>query len=208
MRTRRHGGFVAAVPGCRRSRGPWVSREGRSGQALVESLLVVLVLLAGFFFFYDFTYGAVTRLLLNNAAGRAARADAVGFNEFHRGKSLRVGLIPVSGRRLVPDGGRTVEGAAGELALIRTYLQCESWGDAYGTLDYERWERLSHDVRHRDGMSEATVRFEVPELLPWKLGRLFGVDATYAGETPSEPGWRPLKATWSVEDHASFYLRR
>lgn len=75
MRTRRHGGFVAAVPGCRRSRGPWASRGGRSGQALVESLLVVLVLLAGFFFFYDFTYGAVTRLLLNNAAGRAARAD-------------------------------------------------------------------------------------------------------------------------------------
>lgn len=180
----------------------------RSGQALVESLVVLLVLLAGFFFFYDFTYGVVARLLLNNAAGRVARADAVGFNEFHRGKSLRVGLIPVSGRRLVPDGGRTVSGAAGELALVRTYLQSASWADSRGILDYERWERLSHEVRHRGGLSEATVTFGVPELLPWKLGRLFGVEATFAGASPSEPGWRPLRATWPIEDHASLYLRR
>ena len=180
----------------------------RAGQAMLESLLVLLVLVAGFLFFYDFAYGAVTRLLLNHAAGRVARADTVGFNEFHRAKALRVGLIPVSGRRLVPDGGRVVPDAAGELALVRTYLQSDSWADSRGVLDYERWDRLSHDVRHRDGLCEATVTFEVPELLPWKLGCLFGMESPTAGPAPSEPGWRPLRATWPIEDHASLYLRR
>lgn len=186
----------AAAAGIRRGTG-W-----RAGQAMLESLLVLLVLLAGFFFFYDFAYGAVARLLLNHAAGRAARADTVGFNAFHRGKALRVGLIPVSGRRLVPDGGRTVSGAAGELALVRTYLQSESWADARGILDYERWESLSHDVRRRGGLSEVTATFGVPEVLPWRLGRLFGV------APPAEAGQRLLRATWPIEDHASLYLRR
>ena len=111
-------------------------RPPRRGQAIVESLIVVLLTVAAFLFFQDFATGLVARLLLDNAAANAARADAVGFNDFHRAKSMRVGLIPVSGRRLVPDGGRGVAGAAGELALVRTYLQARDWPEADGILDY------------------------------------------------------------------------
>ena len=70
---------------------------------MIESLIVLVFLLAAFYFLYDFAYAAVARTLLENGAASAARADAVGFNDFQQAKSLRVGMIPVSGRRLVPD---------------------------------------------------------------------------------------------------------
>ena len=132
-------------------------RRARRGQAIVESLLVVLLAVAAFLFFQDFAMGLVARLLLDNAAANAARADAVGFNDFHRAKSMRVGMIPISGRRLVPgDDGRGVAGAAGELALVRTYLQAQDWAEADGILDYERWEGLRHDVRLEAGEAALT----------------------------------------------------
>ncbi len=188
--------------------------QRHAGQAMLESLVVLLVLLAGFFFFYDFSYGVVTRLLLNHATARVARADAVGFNEFHRAKTLRVGLIPVSGRRTVPDGDRVVAGAAGELALVRTFLQSEDWADANGILVYDRWSRLTHRVRRRNDLCEVTTSFSVPEQMPWKLGRLFGVARVSAEDEEDEPtcpyvaGWQEVRAQWAIEDHASYYLRR
>ncbi len=169
---------------------------------MLECLLVLLVLLAGFFFFFDFATGVATRLLMEHAAARAARADAVGFNSFHRDKTVRVALIPVSGARLVPDGGRVVGSGAKELAYVRTYLQSESWPDARGILDYERWSRLRHRVTRQGDLCRASVTFGVPELLPPALGRFFGV------ESMSKDGWRTLEATWQIEDHASTYLRR
>jgi len=173
----------------------------RSGQAMLESLIVLIVLLAGFLFFFDFAYGAVSRLLLANGAARAARADAVGYNYFHRSKALRVGMIPVSGRRLVPDGGRTVDGAAGELALVRTYLQSEDWPESYGILDYERWAGLSHTVRHDGGRCRVDASFATPRLTPWRLAALVGVDSPEGEE-------QTFKARWEIEDHASLYLKR
>ncbi len=178
-----------------------IGRAPRHGQAMVESLLVLLVLLAAFFFFYDFAVASASRLLLCNGAARAARADAVGFNSFHRLKSLRVGMIPVSGKRLVPDGGRSVVGGGvGELALVRTYLQSETEPDARGILDYERWSGLSHQVRRSGGSSRVEAVFDVPRGLPWRLGALVGV--VPVGEL------QRLRAWWEIEDHASLYLIR
>lgn len=175
-------------------------RPPRRGQAIVESLIVILLTVAAFLFFQDFATGLVARLLLDNAAANAARADAVGFNDFHRAKSMRVGLIPVSGRRLVPDGGRGVAGAAGELALVRTYLQARDWPEADGILDYERWDTLGHDVRRASGRTEVEASFALPTTLPWRLGALFG--AVPASDTQT------LRSRWAIEDHAALYLRR
>ncbi len=172
----------------------------RRGQALVESLMVVVLLVASVLLFYDFAYAAVARLLLANGAARAARADTVGFNSFHREKALNVGMIPVAGKRLVPDNGRTTTNGLGELALIRTYLQSEDPPAARGILDYERWDRLSHHVDHKDDLCVVTATFEVPELLPYKLGAFFGVVPT--------DDVQALRSTWRIEDHAALYLNR
>ncbi len=179
----------------------FVVRKGcRRGQAILESLIVLVLLVAAALAFYDFAYASVSRLLLANGAARAARADTVGFNHFHRQKALNVGMIPVSGKRLVPDHGRTTTNGAGELALIRTYLQSEDAPAAHGILDYERWQSLSHSVKHQDELCTVTATFEVPELLPYKLGALFGVVPTDEAQA--------LRSTWQIEDHASLYLNR
>ncbi len=167
---------------------------------MVESLIVLVFLLAAFYFLYDFAYAAVARTLLENGAASAARADAVGLNDFQQAKSLRVGMIPVSGRRLVPDGGRQVNGAGGEVALVRTYLQTQNWSEANGVLDYERWEGLTHTARQDGGLSRVEAAFEVPMGMPWRLGAIFG----YAPWDDT----REIRADWAVEDHASLYLSR
>ncbi len=176
---------------------------------MVESLIVLILLLAGFLLFYDFAYGAVARLLLDNATARAARADTVGFNDFHRTKAFRVGMIPVAGKRLVPDGERTVEGTYSELSLIRTYLQSENWSDADGILDYERWHGLTHQIEHRGNRCEVYGSFKLPLQLPARLGAMFSSE--YVGEscsTCNTPRTQTIKSTWQIEDHASYYLLR
>ncbi len=184
----------------RGARPSFASSKRRRGQAIVESLIVLILLVAAALLFYDFAYASVARLLLANGAARAARADAVGFNSFHRQKAFNVGMIPVAGKRLVPDAGRTTTNGYGELALVRTYLQAENWPEARGILDYERWDRLRHSVDHRDDLSTVTATFEVPELLPYKLAAFFGVVPT--------DDTQALRCTWAIEDHASLYLNR
>lgn len=172
----------------------------KRGQAILESLIVLLVMLAAFFFFFDFTYGAVVQLHLNNAAARSARADAVGFNAFQRLKAIRVAMLPVSGKRLVPDGDRVVAGAESELALVRTMMQCQTDADVRGTLFYERWHTLAHRTDRDGTTTQSEVSFEIPLSMPSRIGSLFGAAI-------SNTNTRRLSATWMLEDHASYYLK-
>lgn len=173
----------------------------RRGQAILESLIVLLVILFFFFIFFDFIYGAVVQLHLNNAAARVARAETVGFNRFHCLKAARVAMLPVSGKRLVPDDLRTVEGGVNtELALVRTYLQAETEEDARGILNYERWGSLTQTADHDGIRTTAYVAIETPMTLPWQLGAMFGAKV-------SPEGLRKRSSTWQIEDHASYYLK-
>lgn len=174
------------------------------GQAILESLLVLLVLLAAFFFFYDFSYATVAQIHLNHATARIARADTVGFNSFQRNKALRVGMIPVAGKRLVPEAERGQLSPTQELAYVRTYLASETYADSKGVLDYERWDSLSHTTRHTNDQCKIASRFEIPTLMPWRFANFLGVseDGSNYSETQT------IRSTWTIEDHASFYLTR
>ncbi len=175
-------------------------RESCYGQVMVESLIVLILLIAAFLVFFDFAYGAVARLFLMNASARVARADTVGFNTFQQMKAMRVGMIPVSGERLVPDGGRFSGGAYQELALIRTYLQAEDESEARGILNYERWAGLRHQATRDNQQCHTHLTFEIPSQLPYKLATIFGLVPTREVQT--------LRAHWFIEDHASYYLER
>lgn len=180
----------------------WVQRC--RGQAILESLLVVLVLLAAFFFFYDFSYATVAQVHLNHAAARVARADTVGFNAFQRQKSLNVGMIPVSGVRLVPEAERGRLTPQQELAYVRTYLASETYADAKGILDYERWGGLSHATWHTGDLCRVEARFALPTLMPWRFAHFLGL----TGEGFSYPETQVVRSQWEIEDHASLYLTR
>ena len=170
--------------------------SSRKGQAILESLLVLIVLVAGFCFFFDFAYGAVARLLLANGSARAARAATVGFNDFQQLKALRVGTIPVAGKRLVPADRRAR--GMDELAYVRAYLQCEQEADARGMLDYERWHALSGRGKRQGNQLEIEAALTIPQSLPWRLGQLIGVAPTGSEAT--------VRSAWAIEDHAEHYL--
>lgn len=174
--------------------------KARAGQAMLESLIVLIILIAGFFLFFDFTYDIVARLLLYNGVARAARADTVGFNSFHRTKSYRVGMIPVSGERLRPERDRGVRGVVMELAYARAYLSSQTSAEAKGLLDYERWENLTHTISRNDDTIHVEGTFIIPRQLPQQFGFLIGIDTVNRENK--------LSAQWSIEDHASYYLTR
>lgn len=119
-------------------------RRLRRGQAMVETVLAVLVVSFAFLALFKLSYLLTGKIVLQHAAMRAARARAVGLNDFMCRKSARVAAIPIAGKCLWPtDGGEL--GVAAELARVPEYLASENEAYARGVLEYERWDDLRVD---------------------------------------------------------------
>ena len=114
----------------------------RRGQAMVETLLAVLVITALFFALFRLSRMLTGKIMLEHAAMRVARARAVGMNGFMCLKTARVSVIPVAGRRLRPDENDERENIS-ETALARMYMRTPDASYADGLLRYEDWDRLS-----------------------------------------------------------------
>lgn len=113
----------------------------RRGQAIVETLIAILLIMAIFEGAYRLTRMVVSQTLLDHAAARAARSRAVGFNEFMCRKTARAAMIPVAGRRIWPTGDDI-----DEVARVPVYLASEDESLANGTLDYEYWPSTRLDL--------------------------------------------------------------
>lgn len=134
----------------------------RRGQAMVETLIAVLAIMALFFGAYRVSRMLAARTLLDHAAARAARAKAVGLNDFMCEKSARVAMIPVAGRRLWP----AADDPFSEASRVPIYLQAEDWPLANGILEYEYWNTMDFDVASESGLSpvaEASVFISTPD---------------------------------------------
>jgi len=137
----------------------------RAGQAMVESMLVLLLMTVVFFGLFQFFYAAAAQDVLDHAAARAARARTVGFNRWMTVKAARVAAIPVSGKMITPEtpenpGLAAVQAtrrpgtawaralranprsaqAQLENALIPDYMASPHSNQSRQTLDYEAWE--------------------------------------------------------------------
>lgn len=133
----------------------------RRGQAMVETVLAVLVIMLIFFGAYQLSRMVAARTLLDHAAARAARAKAVGFNDFMCEKSARVAMIPVAGERLWPE-----EAGFAEVARVPIYLTAEDWPRAQAVLDYEHWHTMDFNVRSEAGLSpvaESSIYLSTPD---------------------------------------------
>jgi len=143
----------------------------RSGQAVVETLVVMLVACLVLFGFLQVSQAFAEREIMRHAAARAARARAVGFNAWMCEKVMRVAAIPASGRMRVPSGAEapidsaisdavetrrdgalwdwTVSStpdasiAMFEEARIPSYLDSDNRERAGEILDYEGWDAIS-----------------------------------------------------------------
>ena len=146
-------------------------RRARSGQAAVETLLVMLVACLLLFGLLQVAHGFAEREIVRHAAACAARARAVGFNGWMWTKVMRAAAIPASGKMLVPGDDEAPEDAAlknataklrhgalwdwavrekpgnaraaFEEARIPDYLASENAPRAEEILDYEGWDQIS-----------------------------------------------------------------
>jgi hypothetical protein len=85
---------------------------------------------------------------------RAARARAVGFNDFMSLKAARVAVSPAAGRRLWPtDPGFT---DAMELSRAAIYMGTPNAAVARGVLEYEGWDAF-RVAAARDGTARTRL---------------------------------------------------
>ena len=125
----------------------------KPGQAMIETVLAVLVISFLFLTLFKLSYMLTGKVLLEHAAMRVARARTVGLNDFMCQKAARVAVIPVAGERLWPTGDEFDWNM--ELHRIPDYLYSENNARARGILDYEGWGRLG--VNPGDG-TDSRVR--------------------------------------------------
>ena len=117
----------------------------RRGQAMVETLLAVLVITGLFLALFKLSRMLTGKIMLEHAAMRVARARAVGMNEFMCIKAARVAVIPVAGERLKP-GKDDERKDISEPALARMYMRTPDSSYADGLLQYKDWDKLSLDL--------------------------------------------------------------
>jgi hypothetical protein len=189
----------------------------KSGQATLESCLVIALLAFVLFGILQVARLAVARETLDYAAVAAARARTVGFNDFMIHKVVRVANIPNAGRMETPNLVRDTGGGWGDLtpgeawdvalratpgspqyelerSRIPLYLAAENGGQLPAILEYENWDDLRHSVGvPADQMIEASTRQELPITLPFHR-------AYYADDEIT------LEGAATLEDHASLYL--
>ena len=208
-------------------------RGGRSeGQAMLESLLVILV--ASFLLFTllelarDFAGHEVRR----HAASGAARARTVGFNKWMCTKVMRVAAIPNAGKMLEPayedfpdeelhaalesksptelwDWALTAEGgtdrAEMESSRIPNYLASEHEGVAGGILDYEGWKDLQADGLggSSSALSPKTIEVNVRQRVP--LDIMVRALCDWVGLVFNRD-YLVLGGDGRIENHASLYM--
>ena len=183
----------------------------RSGQALLETLLVLLVLCLMLFGFLQAALAIGGRDILHHAASRAARARAVGFNEWMAEKAARVAAIPVSGRLLSDgigyDAAEDGDLAAFERARIPEYLASENHARAAYVLDYSEWERGSFRFSEHgpmlagEGALSYGVRQDAPLDMPFAPMIFPWADLDEEG-VPRVP----VEAFGAAGDHSGLYL--
>ena len=134
--------------------------SSRSGQSLIESCIVIVILCLVLFGSLQVSQIFMAREILDHAAVCGARAKAVGFNEFMVQKTIRVAAIPLAGqmtqpspvysprviqqphsidrawRRALSYRGSSAQ-VADEYVAIPFYLGSGNWGEAAGYLDYQ-----------------------------------------------------------------------
>ncbi len=120
----------------------------KKGQAIFETLIAVMVIMLIFSGAFRISRMLSARTLLDYAAARAARAKAVGFNDFMCRKSAKAAMIPIAGKRLWPT-----DPDVDETSRVPIYLSSENPSRANAILEYERWDNIGIDVESGAGVS-------------------------------------------------------
>lgn len=190
----------------------------QSGQALIESCVVIGILCLLLMGLLQLSQLYMAQEILHYAAGRGARARAVGFNDFMVFKTVRASTIANAGpltsptinlpagtpltlrlgqrfRSRVPvttANGPSAQGAI-ERARIPLYLGANWHSQLRPILDYEDWPGIDYTCQEE----AATLTFRVSQHFPLKFlwHRLFYADDHVA-----------LSGTVTLDNHYPLYM--
>ena len=178
------------------------SRSGtRKGQAMVETVVVMFFLCLAFFLVYEYANIFIAHTVVNYAASRAARARAVGFNDFMVTKTIRVATAGVAGEcRSHNDSGDDLSTGA-IVSRMGSYLETANESETRGILDFELWDASklgwSADEPRGDSADNAELIIRV-----WQRRNLYGsadsCDCKDLHEVRGEAG---------IENHYPLYLQ-
>ncbi|MGN0852261.1 MAG: TadE/TadG family type IV pilus assembly protein [Kiritimatiellia bacterium] len=185
------------------------ARVGRKrGQAMVETVVVLVFLLFAFFAVFQFADNLRAKLLCEYAAGRCARAGTIGMNEFMVTKTARIATMAAAGECLTRDdaGGSLDTGVL--VGRSPSYLECEDEAAAEQELDFDYWRNgRTHARCVRAGAKiVATVTQRRPQffdLAAWlQDGAASTADAD--GDGPPEA---TITGTASIEAHCPDWMQ-
>lgn len=197
------------------------ARGARAGQSLIEACIVIIFICLILFSALQISQLYAAQEVLAYTAGRAARAEAVGFNRFMVYKVYRVGAIPNAGHMLTPGPVGPSSSSAGlvwtvgngirlwndamaatpvspltaiERSSIPLYLGGEDWAFLPAILDYDAWDTLNYSSTRTPAQITATVSQNYP-LTNFPFRSLY-----YAGDMV------PIAGICEIEHHAWHYL--
>lgn len=116
---------------------------GRSGQSLIESVIVILLICLIFVGLLQVSQLVAARQVLHHAAARGARAKTVGFNDWMVEKAIRVAAIPNSGRLITPEFENVDQQLRDAVANSRPG---ELWDDVLGGTLRPRSQQFSLEI--------------------------------------------------------------
>lgn len=204
-----------------------------SGQAALETLIVVLIVSILLFGLLQVVLVLNGREILHHAAARAARSRAVGFNYWMATKALRVAAIPNSGQLLTWDASEesgwyplgspgTKPGAVWDRALeaeppesprvvferarVPAYLVADNPFQAEPILDYAEWSRGSfwHEEQH-GALGTGTLKLRVMQDFPLWMP-LRSLIFPFVRTDEQGVGRVRLSGESEVGYHAAYYL--
>jgi len=183
-----------------RIRADAVMRQGRrNGQAMVETVVVMFFLCLVFFLVYEYANLLNARTVIDYAATRAARARAMGFNDFMVTKTVRVATAGVAGECLSKTFEDDDLSTDNIVSRMGSYLETEHEADAKGILDFELWDAChlgwSADEPKNDN---AELHLRV-----WQRRPLYG----FKDDPDQDHDLRKIRGEAAIENHYPFYMK-
>ncbi len=175
-------------------------RRSKHGQAMIESIIVMFFLCVVFFLTFQYANLLKVSTVLDYAAARAARARAVGFNDFMVTKTTRIATMSIAGKcKTLSDEG--YEMTTGNLiSRSGLYLASAYEADTRAILDFELWHNGNL------GWSASEPGGEISELTMnvWQRRPKFAI----VGENDvEESDTFTMHSQATIESHYPYYLK-
>jgi hypothetical protein len=209
-------------------------RGTSSGQAMVESIFVLIAACLCFIAFFQYANLYAAKMTLTHAATRAARARTVGLNHWMVEKAARAAAIPVSGKSLVDFGlpptktgllpqknigdvwdkalAISPSSAKGQIerARVPEFMGSENEPTSREILDYELWDDMSFSLDEPislDGETPGVLEVTVSQRQPLLISFASLLEGSLKSDSESSEDLNVrMRGTYSMESQYPLYM--